>query len=303
VATEQLTKDELDSRIAIALQEGPLYRMLRYKGAETNYRAPAQLKMFCAHEKCGFPTVWAWAFTNSSLRRTAGRMSTATDNDGFYMSKCVCNNCESHVTRFFYYWKATDAEGWFVKVGQYPELEERVSSELSEALDQEDLKVYKNALRMRNFGYGIASVAYMRRVIENRMNDILNVLYEEAKTHNISDELLAQHEKMMAEKRFSTKVDYAGALLPDNLRPQGKPNPMAVLHDLVSDGLHAKTDAECTGIFDDCRKMFEYVFGRMRVEQEKAREFVKSFDVLAKKKGASIDANPAGSVTDTPEKS
>ena len=59
------------------------------------------------------------------------------------------------------------------------------------------------------------------------MNDILNVLYEAARVHNASPELLAHHEEMMNEKRFAKKVDYAGDLLPANLRPAGAALPHA----------------------------------------------------------------------------
>ncbi len=88
----------------------------------------------------------------------------------------------------------------------------------------------------------------------------------------------------MQEKRFALKVDYAGDLLPHNLRPEGKPNPIAILHELASDGLHAKTDEECVEIFDACRQTFEYVFGKMRVEAEDAKEFVKGMARLVEKK-------------------
>lgn len=169
-------------------------------------------------------------------------------------------------------------DGVFFKVGQYPEVEERASSTLEKALDAEDLKAYKNALRLR------AAVAYMRRVIENRMNDMLEILYESARAHNASPEVLARHEEVKKDKRFSVKIDYAGELLPANLRPSGHANPMVVLHDLTSDSLHAKSDEECVDIFDECRQTFEYVFGRMRIETEQAKDFVKGMAKLAEKR-------------------
>jgi hypothetical protein len=158
--------------------------------------------------------------------------------------------------------------------------------------------MYKIALRMRNFNRGIAAVAYMRRVVENRMGDKLEILHEAAVAHNAPNELLARHTEMMKEKRFSVKVEYAGNLLPEMLRPAGKPNPMAVLHELASDGLHAKSDAECVDIFDKCRKTFEYVFGRMRIETEAARAFVKEMaDLAAEKTKAGVDKSELGSTT------
>jgi hypothetical protein len=88
----------------------------------------------------------------------------------------------------------------------------------------------------------------------------------------------------MQEKRFATKIDYAGDLLPASLRPEGKPNPMAILHELASDGLHGKSDEECVDIFDACRETFEYVFGKMRIETEEAKKFVKGMAELADKR-------------------
>jgi len=127
-------------------------------------------------------------------------------------------------------------------------------------------------------------VAYMRRVVENRMNDILEVLYEAACTHGASPELLALHDEVAKGYSFAAKIDYAGDLLPSNLRPAGVPNPMSILHELASDGLHAKSDEECVDIFDACRKTFEFVFGKMRIEAEHAKTFVTEMKKLAEKK-------------------
>jgi hypothetical protein len=184
----------------------------------------------------------------------------------------------------FIWQEQKDAGTLFLKVGQYPELEEKVPETLKQALDEADLKLYKNALRMRNFKFGVAAVAYMRRIIENRMNDMLQILHESAIAHNAPAELLARHEAMMKEKRFSEKIDYAGQLLPSSLRPSGKPNPMAILHELASEGLHAKSDEQCVDIFDSCRRTFEYVFGKLRVETEDAKNFIKEMSGLVEKK-------------------
>ena len=49
-----------------------------------------------------------------------------------------------------------------------------------------------------------------------------------------------------------------------------------MLHDLASDGLHARSDDECVTIFDNCRVTFEYVFGKLRIETEDAQNYVKA---------------------------
>ena len=133
---------------------------------------------------------------------------------------------------------------------------------------------------MRNHNLGIAAVAYLRRVVENRINDVLDVLAEAAQEHSFAAEELKKIKDAKRSFRFDDKIDYAAKLLPPHLRPEGKPNPIDVLHDLTSDGLHSKSEEECIDVFDKVRKIFEYVFGNLNVQIEDARAFVKSLEGL-----------------------
>jgi hypothetical protein len=272
----------LQAKLSEILTAGSLYRLFTYQGegchgvysSGKHYGSlPQQLKMFCVNDRCKLDTWW-----------DVDSQVVAFESEFISHRQYKCRNCGSNVFHYHFIWQERTAGYVFVKVGQYPELEERVSERLVNALGSADLKMYKNALRMRNFNLGLAAVAYMRRVVENKMNDMLEILHEAAVAHNASPELLARHKEMRNEKRFSTKVDYAGDLLPVNVRPSGKPNPMAILHELASDGLHARSDEECVDIFDKCRKTFEYVFGQMRIETEDARNFVEEMAALAEKR-------------------
>ncbi len=247
---------------------------------------PKQIRAFCEHQHCGYETLW-------EVENSKVYFESEFINQRFY----TCRNCGGNELHYSFIWREGKEQHMFLKVGQYPELEERVSDNLKQALDASDIKLYKNALRMRNFNFGVAAVAYMRRIVENRMNDMLEILHESAIVHNASKELLARHESMKKEKRFSEKIDYAGELLPASLRPAGRPNPMAILHQLASDGLHSKSDEECVDIFDSCRRTFEYVFGKLRVETEDAKNFVTEMDRLGEKnnKSGAGTTKPLGS--------
>lgn len=273
--TEKFTDEQLEAKLQVVLQTWPLYRTLHYAGAETVTLVPKRLTLFC--ENCKMETFWETSFSGYE---TSGK----GNRDGFGRKSYDCRNCGRLEVIYYFYWEKEEQGTLFFKVGQWPELEERVSQALEDALSQEDLKLYKNALRLRNFNLGIAAVAYMRRVVENRMNDILEILHESARAHNAAPELLARHEEVKNDRRFSVKVEYAGDLLPAHLRPEGQPNPMAILHDFTSDGLHAKSDEECVDIFDECRETFEYVFGKIRIETEEAKKFVKDMAKLSEKK-------------------
>jgi hypothetical protein len=275
---EQFTEKQLLEKLTEALQSWPLYRELEYTGADNVVAVPPYLKLFCTF--CKLESFW-----QTYIAPVSAYSRGENNKQEFTNKEYTCKNCgRGRVTYYFYWGDGQHKTSLFFKVGQYPELEERVSESLEQALNATDLKMYKIALRMRNFNRGIAAVAYMRRVVENRMGDMLEILHEAAVAHNAPPELLARHADMMKEKRFNVKVDYAGDLLPENLRPAGKPNPMAVLHELASDGLHTKSDEECVDIFDKCRKTFEYVFGKMRIETEAAKNFVKEMAGLVEQR-------------------
>jgi hypothetical protein len=68
---------------------------------------------------------------------------------------------------------------------------------------------------------------------------------------------------------------------------------MRILHELTSDGLHAKSDEECVDIFDLCRKTFEFVFGKLRVEAEQAKSFVQGMATLTEHRAKIVSQKDA----------
>jgi hypothetical protein len=275
--------EELRTHLKTVMESWPLYREFIYTGAVVAKQVPRFLEIWC--DNCSLTTVWEAKFYEGE-----------SNNDGFNTKSYTCRNCGNREARYYFRWHVGAASGSvFVKVGQYPPLEERVGESLKRMLDADDLKMYRNALKMRNFNMGIAAVAYLRRVVENRMNDMLDVLHETAVLHHADKQVLDRLKEAKAERRFATKADYAGDLLPSNLRPPGKPNPMAILHDLASAGLHGDSDEECVEVFDACRTTFEHVFSKMRIELDEARDYVKSMEKLVQKKAAKAtqDAIPA----------
>ncbi|HET9282145.1 MAG TPA: hypothetical protein VFR24_09320 [Candidatus Angelobacter sp.] len=282
MAENEKAKVDLFGVVAGILRNGPLYHEYTYTdktghqglpGSGLRCAALPKFKMYCNGGMCKQETWW-----------TPDSNSVVFGMEEICKRTFKCNNCNKNTVTYFFIWKERQNDSIFVKVGQYPALEERISDALSDAFSKDDAKMYRNALRMRNFNLGLAAVAYLRRVVENKINDILEILHEAAIAHNAPAEILARHEEMKAERRFSVKVDYAGELLPPSLRPKGLPNPMAVLHDLASDGLHARSDEECVAIFDKCRTTFEYVFGKVRIEIEDANKFLRSMVDLTQNK-------------------
>jgi protein-arginine kinase activator protein McsA len=78
-------------------------------------------RYFEKNNKCKHETMWQCE--NPSV--TFGR-------DFINEKAYVCRNCGKEITRYFIIWQEREANNIFLKVGQYPELEERVSETLEQ---------------------------------------------------------------------------------------------------------------------------------------------------------------------------
>jgi hypothetical protein len=96
-----------------------------------------------------------------------------------------CRNCTNGAT-FAFKWTATEQGGEFVKFGEMPPPDRRPPKELRANLQPDDLDFYTKALDCRHFNYGLAALGYMRRVIENRIDDILDLAYKAAEAEKIA---------------------------------------------------------------------------------------------------------------------
>ena len=168
--------------------------------------------------------------------------------------------------------------GNVAKVGQYPELREPVSPELAKKLDEDHLKYYRTAIRLRNFNLGIGALSYIRRVVEDTVNDLLDVVIDEARRDG---EDVTELERAKAGHNFDAKMEIAKCKLPKRLMPGGH-NPLDKLHDLASSGIHALSDEQCSDKFDQAREVFEFFFEELPRRQAREAKFTKSLSDMNK---------------------
>jgi hypothetical protein len=72
-----------------------------------------------------------------------------------------------------------------MKVGQYSQPSVRIPKELEKNLGKDDASLYVKALMSRNNGFGLAAAMYMRRVVENKTNELIDVAAQLAESHGI----------------------------------------------------------------------------------------------------------------------
>jgi hypothetical protein len=114
----------------------------------------------------------------------------------------------------------------------------------------------------------------MRRVIEEKTDELIDVVVELAKTHSVDEKTIEALVKAKEQVQYEQKVKVASEVVPDALKPGGV-NPFGQLYKHLSSGVHDKTDDECIKIFDDLRQDFEYVFRNLYVQAKDAKEFAR----------------------------
>lgn len=198
-----------------------------------------------------------------------------------------CRACQKYREQFYVEFGESDGAKWVMKVGQYPPAAERVTKELETRLSGPDLDFYRKALRSRTFGFGLASLAYLRRVVENRTNDLLDLIADAASQQDPASELLQRVADAKANYQFDQKVELASLMLPASLKPGGM-NPLDALHDLASAGIHRLTEDQCLDHFDTAKTAFEYLFKQLQVDREAAREYVDAMNKLQQARSAPL---------------
>ena len=166
---------ELVRKLREILQEWPLYRVFRYGGSDHAF-VPEEISLFCDNQKCGKQQQWS------------AKILTGPQRSGWNAKEYTCNNCRTNITRYYFFWQAyQDGTSRFFKVGQHPPLQKEPQQRLAKKLGKVDLDLYRKALTSRNDAYGLGALAYLRRVVENRMNDLLDLLHEAAKQDDNAD--------------------------------------------------------------------------------------------------------------------
>jgi len=80
---------------------------------------------------------------------------------------------------------------------------------------------YKKALTCRNEGYGLAAVAYYRRVVEDKTNELIDIVADAAAAFSVSSEEVTALRGAKAAGTFEEKLKIAAQVIPGVLKPDG----------------------------------------------------------------------------------
>lgn len=216
----------------------------------------------------------------------------------------TCSSCKKGYYVFLVYFgfeaKKADQETeiYLQKVGQIPAWSIAMNKDL-EGILGENAKYYKNALICESHGYGIGAHAYYRRIVE----DVIGELLESIAEHISSKDELAHYNEAMESVRKTRvaqeKIELVKDLLPASLRPNGI-NPLQVMYDELSEGIHYNSDEECLESADAIRVSIAYLASQVMKKKMDHHVFSGSIQKILDKK-AKKNADKNATLTDEAE--
>ena len=235
------------------LQSYSLYRRADFKG---DWSFPHRIQWHCG--KCEAETTWSL-------------LVDAAEGTGICSGSYRCGLCNREVLCFYLY--NDSKKGSVYKTGQYPEPSTAVAKPLARGL-KNSLEHYKKGLICFNQGYGIGAAAYFRRVVEERTNELIDVVADLARANGTGD---AEVERILAakfEKTYDKRLEVASELIPASLRPGGA-NPLGRLHGLLSGALHAEDEAGALRTAEEMRFILEHFFINLKDFLDSQREYAR----------------------------
>ena len=260
----------LYSKIELEDQDEDLLEFINFDGTIDSY---------CV--SCKLPGVFKVESISADLRRRAkSHLLSSTPRPGqwqhellsdyfdgeVFSVKLVCARNENHFISVIFF----ISEKKLIKIGQYPSIASLASieemSKYRKVLSDEKYAEFVRAIGLASHGIGIGSFVYLRRIIED--------LIEE--THQFA----IREQSWNEEKYIMGKVHEKIALLNNYLPPFLCDN--RKIYSILSKGIHELSERECLIIFDVLRTSIELILDQKITMQEEREKVEKAQIALDK---------------------
>lgn len=158
-----------------------------------------------------------------------------------------CKNCkrDNETTKRFCLAVIGDGPtGAVQKIGEYPAYSPVTSRKVYDLIGENHREMFLQGRRAELRGLGIGAFAYYRRIVDDQKDLIIDQLEKVAKRLGISPEVLNLFASAKAEDQFTKAIGQIKDALPPALFISGH-NPLTILYDVLSDGIHDLSDEEC----------------------------------------------------------
>ena len=191
----------------------------------------------------------------------------------------ICALCEKFNRTFSL--RIGEKKQYLEKVGQYPPWDISIKKKLRKILG-EYFDYYKKGLICESQGSGIGANIYYRRIVE----EIIGELLEDIKEFHVGEDR-DKYEKVLEETRKSKKAQDKINLVKDLIPPilmVGSQNPLKVLYNILSGGIHGKTDEECLEDAQIIRETFIFLINSILQRQKDKQKYDDNIKKLLEKR-------------------
>lgn len=162
------------------------------------------------------------------------------------------------------------------KVGCSPKIKITPNKEIEKFFDRETNNWYYKGLNSIAQNFGIGAFAYFRRIIEKELIGIIEDIKSLPAAHSEEIEILL--EKHKKNPSISSIYDNIFPHLPNSLKILGD-NPIKLLYNQTSEGLHSLTDKKCLEKSENILRLLEFTIQKINEERsdiKDLREAIKS---------------------------
>lgn len=212
------------------------------------------ITLHCSSEHCGGKQRFRSRNTSEYLKDSIWK---------FVFIIYECRNCGKTQKVFaLAVMKKAPRAGLAQKFGEIPTFGPVVPARVI-ALIGPDKEMFLKGRRSENHGLGVGAFSYYRRVVENQKNRIIAQLRKVAERLGTLEENLKAFDEALKETQFTKAVEKIKDALPPTLLIEGGHNPLTLLHDSLSDGLHAMSDEQCLEYATEIRLVLTHLAERM----------------------------------------
>jgi hypothetical protein len=214
---------------------------------------PTDIQLYCENSKCGSDRTF-------SFECTSGDVFLSRSEDSFVTYQC--RNCRESTKTFAIYLPHDGNSNTVVatKYGENPPYGPPVPARVI-TLVGPDRELFLKGRRAELRGLGLGAFAYYRRVVENQTQRLFGELLEAAR-HLNDDNAVALLERAASQTQFTRAVELVKDALPQRLWIHGR-NPLTLLHNALSNDLHAGTDEDCLEVAANIRILLAELAARV----------------------------------------
>jgi hypothetical protein len=137
------------------------------------------------------------------------------------------------------------------KIGQEPPFGPHVPAKV-QRLVQDDRETFLKGVRAESLNLGVGAFAYYRRVVENQKDRLCDAIIKVARNLSIPAGEIVELEAAKANWQFKQGVEGIKDAIPSAFAIAGH-NPLTLLHNALSEGVHSLSDEECLSKAQDAR--------------------------------------------------